>query len=95
MTERGKQIQDEITKRVQFAYRKIDNIISEYLTAKNLTEYDFRQESSCYEYQIGIGQGSRLEVFYKDEMICCLLKKWHTDDSKHTSLVIELYRGIW
>ena len=95
MTERGKQIQDEITKRLKFAYGKIDDIISEYLTAKNLTEYDLRQKGRCYEYQIGIGQGSRREVFYEDEMICCLLQKWHTDDSKHTSLVIELYRGIW
>lgn len=40
MTEHEKQIQDEISKRLQFAFRKIDNIIREYMIKKNLTEYE-------------------------------------------------------
>lgn len=95
MTEHEKQIQDEISKRLQFAFRKIDNIIREYMIKKNLTEYDLKQNGKCYVYPLENNQGSRRVFFYEDKVICSLVQGLHTDESKHTSYVIDLCRGDW
>lgn len=65
MTELEKQIQDRISKRLQFVFRKIDNIIREYMIKKNLTEYDLKQNGKCYVYPLENNQGSRRVFFMK------------------------------